>query len=100
MGRCGNHDDQCHDDVVGDHDDVVDNQCHDDSPVMALLDERTEETGQSLVGDPPPLTRYTLLHILTIVTLYTPLYIHTIQGIKMKKDQKCIEYQLMLGLIH
>ena len=48
MGRCGDHYDQC-------HDDVVDNQCHDDSPVMALLDERTEETGQSLVGDRPPL---------------------------------------------
>ena len=51
-----------HDDVLGDYDDVIDNQCHDDSPVMALLDERTEETGQSLVGDRPPLVVYTPLY--------------------------------------
>ena len=75
---------QCHGDGDGDHDgdhdDVIDNQCHDDSPVMALLDERMEETGQSLVGDPPPLTRYTLLYC--ILTIYTPLNIHTKQGRK------------------
>ena len=68
MGRCGDHDDQC-------HDDVVDNQCHDDSPVMALLDERTEETGQSLVGDRPPLP-VRILHCTeyTRFTLYCILY--------------------------
>ena len=62
----------------GDHDDVIDNQCHDDSPVMALLDERVEETGQSLVGDPPPLTQYTPLYILTILPGYSPCILHCI----------------------
>ena len=36
---------------------------------MALLDERTKETGQSLVGDRPPLAEY------------TPLYSYIILGI-------------------
>ena len=64
-----------HGDVLGDHDDVIDNQCHDDSPVMALLDERTEETGQSLVGDRPPLP-VRILHCTeyTRFTLYCILY--------------------------
>ena len=38
------------------------NQCHGDCPMMALLDERMEETGQSLVGDHPPAHRCTTVH--------------------------------------
>ena len=61
MGRCG------------DHFGVIDNQRHDDSPVMALLDERMEETGQSLVGDRPLSPTHRLYStVYSHYTLYPP----------------------------